>query len=543
MALTQISTAGVKDDAVTAGKIPANAVGSSELADNAVDTAAIADDAVTNAKVADDAIGVAQLSASGTASSSTFLRGDNSWTTVNTDLVGDTSPQLGGDLASNGNAIHIADNDRIYVGTGYDMEIYHDSGSNTNYIRGGSQNIDIRAVDGEQSIVAKAHNAVELYYDGAKKLETTNTGLNVTGKATFPDGNTNGIVIGNSSDLKLFHNGSHSYVENVTGNLNLTATAGVVLKTNDTEDSIVCTANGSVDLYHDNSKKFETTSAGIKVNNRVEITSGMIYDNTANGNNCGISFNGDGIRPTNGSGTELDNARGLGTSSKRWSELHAVTLYGDGSNLTGLGGRFLSSQQFTSSGTWTKPSGCNMIRVYVTGGGGGGGGSGAGGNDFGGAGGAGGTAIEILDVSSLSTVTVTVGSGGAKGSSASSNGSTGGTSSFGSYCSATGGTGGIQGNFGVNKGGNGGTGSGGNLNITGGDGGSGQDNSGISNQYASAWGVGGSSYWGGGGGPSSHSGAPENGKAYGSGGGAAHNDNFTAGGDGAAGIVYVEQYS
>jgi len=62
MALTQISTAGVKDDAVTAGKIPAdaigsseiaaNAVGSSELADNAVDTAAIADNAVTAGKLA-----------------------------------------------------------------------------------------------------------------------------------------------------------------------------------------------------------------------------------------------------------------------------------------------------------------------------------------------------------------------------------------------------------------------------------------------------------------------------------------------------------
>ena len=51
MALTQISTAGVKDDAVTSGKIPANAVGSSELADNAVDTAAIADTAVTLAKL------------------------------------------------------------------------------------------------------------------------------------------------------------------------------------------------------------------------------------------------------------------------------------------------------------------------------------------------------------------------------------------------------------------------------------------------------------------------------------------------------------
>ena len=39
MALTKISTGGVKDDAVTAGKIPANAIGSSEIADEAVDEA------------------------------------------------------------------------------------------------------------------------------------------------------------------------------------------------------------------------------------------------------------------------------------------------------------------------------------------------------------------------------------------------------------------------------------------------------------------------------------------------------------------------
>ena len=71
MALTQVSTAGVKDDAVTSGKIPANAVGSSEiaanavgsseLADNAVDTNAIQDDAVTSDKIADDAITTAQI--------------------------------------------------------------------------------------------------------------------------------------------------------------------------------------------------------------------------------------------------------------------------------------------------------------------------------------------------------------------------------------------------------------------------------------------------------------------------------------------------
>tara|TARA_Y100000361_G_scaffold57193_1_gene50000 strand:- start:2105 stop:2683 length:579 start_codon:yes stop_codon:yes gene_type:complete len=46
---------------------------------------------VTNAKVADDAIGVDELSATGTASASTFLRGDNSWATAG----GDNTPSFG----------------------------------------------------------------------------------------------------------------------------------------------------------------------------------------------------------------------------------------------------------------------------------------------------------------------------------------------------------------------------------------------------------------------------------------------------------------
>ena len=49
------------------------------IPDGTVDADALATNAVANAKVADDAIGLAELSATGTASSSTFLRGDNAW--------------------------------------------------------------------------------------------------------------------------------------------------------------------------------------------------------------------------------------------------------------------------------------------------------------------------------------------------------------------------------------------------------------------------------------------------------------------------------
>ena len=60
--------------------------------DDVVDTAHIKDNAITAAKIADgailaadigaDAVGLSELSATGTASSSTFLRGDNSWVAV-----------------------------------------------------------------------------------------------------------------------------------------------------------------------------------------------------------------------------------------------------------------------------------------------------------------------------------------------------------------------------------------------------------------------------------------------------------------------------
>jgi len=62
----------------------------SVIADDAVGTAQIADNAITNALMADDAVGVAELSATGTASANTVLRGDNTWSaagliqTVNT---------------------------------------------------------------------------------------------------------------------------------------------------------------------------------------------------------------------------------------------------------------------------------------------------------------------------------------------------------------------------------------------------------------------------------------------------------------------------
>ncbi len=55
------------------------------IADDAIDSEHYAAASIDNEHLADDAVGVAELSATGTASSSTFLRGDNAWVALSTD--------------------------------------------------------------------------------------------------------------------------------------------------------------------------------------------------------------------------------------------------------------------------------------------------------------------------------------------------------------------------------------------------------------------------------------------------------------------------
>jgi hypothetical protein len=76
-----VSTAKIQDDAVTAAKL-ANSINTEITANTAKVTNATHTGDVTGATaltIATDAVDIAMLSATGTASSSTFLRGDNAW--------------------------------------------------------------------------------------------------------------------------------------------------------------------------------------------------------------------------------------------------------------------------------------------------------------------------------------------------------------------------------------------------------------------------------------------------------------------------------
>jgi hypothetical protein len=79
---TAIASGYIAADAITGAKLADDAVNSEHYVDASIDNAHLADDAVDSDELAAGAVDIAHLSASGTASSSTFLRGDNAWSAV-----------------------------------------------------------------------------------------------------------------------------------------------------------------------------------------------------------------------------------------------------------------------------------------------------------------------------------------------------------------------------------------------------------------------------------------------------------------------------
>jgi hypothetical protein len=225
---------------------------------------------------------------------------------------------------------------------------------------------------------------------------------------------------------------------------------------------------------------------------------------------------------TNSTATATAGGVGYGTGTA-----HAYTSAGTAGQVlssTGSGapawaspsGGFSNMDVFTSSGTWTVPSGVVKCKVTVTGGGAGGGGSNYSG------GGAGSTAIKILTLSG-SSATVTVGAGGAGASN-------GNDSTF--VYGATTVTGGKGWSTLANQASSP-SATGGDINILGGSG------MGPYGSTSGSGGNGGASYWGGGGTSESSFGRGGAGKAYGSGGGGGGSSDNT-GGAGASGIVVIE---
>ena len=206
----------------------------------------------------------------------------------------------GTDLATN---VDLVDNQKLRLGTGNDLELYHDSSHSIINDSFGSllvrsDIVQISTPAGSKYFKGQS-GVAELYHSDSKKFETASHGVEVIGKLTFAgDGHTQGIELGADADIVFYHDNSDGYLDNNVGDLYLrndgnSTSEKVRIQAKGGEQSIICSPNGTVELYYDNSKKLETSSSGVSVTGTLNLGSGdltltgniNISDSSGGGNN------------------------------------------------------------------------------------------------------------------------------------------------------------------------------------------------------------------------------------------------------------------
>ena len=208
------------------------------------------------------------------------------------DVVDDTSPQLGGDLASNSFDIKFADNDKAIFGADGDLEVFHDNTNTLSEIKNSNVNnftirqstsngfmfvhadqLQLRSQStNEPYITCTKDGSVESYHNGSKKFQTTATGIDVTGNITAT-----GVIHATGNQIKVEgatpkftlidnDNNPDYEIQNNGGTLNINdITSGTTRFT--------VNSNGAVELYHNNAKKLETSATGVDVTGTVDLSS------------------------------------------------------------------------------------------------------------------------------------------------------------------------------------------------------------------------------------------------------------------------------
>lgn len=183
------------------------------------------------------------------------------------------------------------DNEKILWGTGDDVEQYFDgtdlifttaigttevdwAGFNRHWFRDGAA---VRISDsGDTDYVEWNHDGTNLNETYVSTADKNITGL--TGNYWIRDGAQ--LHVSDSTDtdiIKIYHSGSEGFfdVTNTTDMRFRVGSTGI-------EDSIICRANGSVELYEDNVLRLQTTTVGIDVEGGASTAAIDLTNGTSN---------------------------------------------------------------------------------------------------------------------------------------------------------------------------------------------------------------------------------------------------------------------
>ena len=208
--------------------------------------------------------------------------------------------------------IDMEDGEKIKLGASDDLEIFH--GSNISTIEDSYGDLRIksdliriqRQAGGENYLMMTEGGSVQVFHDGTERFRT-GSGGNITfgtdaggsdhrGRLYFKteSGTVRALfdplaqkfqhydntyaTFGNNHDLKIFHNGSHSRIhDSGTGKLQLgSGTEVEILNGSFNESMAKFIPNGSVELYEDNTKRFETSSYGSITTGVHSVSNGIL---------------------------------------------------------------------------------------------------------------------------------------------------------------------------------------------------------------------------------------------------------------------------
>ena len=192
---------------------------------------------------------------------------------ANGNTTGGTDIQVNGDNIIFGDSATIGTDDTLIFGAGNDLRIAHNGTDSVIRNYTGGLYIDQEVDDGD--IIFRADDGSGGKVEYFKLDGSLVNGTTTLGAVNFPDKSK--LFFGTNSDLRIYHDGSNSYIdESGTGLLKILTNGLEIKNATDTGYMAFFGATGAAELYYNTSKKFETTSAGVSVTGDADISSQVL---------------------------------------------------------------------------------------------------------------------------------------------------------------------------------------------------------------------------------------------------------------------------